>query len=336
MPERPFVWLALSAPAKINLVLRVLGKRPDGYHELETLFHALSLRDLLLGRPVPEGFALRVESRCATGLPVPDSPDNLVLRAARRFHEVTGVAGGAHFVLRKRIPAGGGLGGGSSDAAAALRILQAWHGDPLTEARLAALARELGADVPFFLRGGTQLGLGVGEALTEVPAFPPLALLLILPPFGTSTAAVYKNCGAELTMAPDPCRNPDSKVPAYQALAVPEDLMNDLEAPAFALHHELRELREMVAHLDANVRMSGSGSSLFLARPVAMAVELDRAQSELRKLRQHGVFLMRCHSQRVPARERPRPVRLSFDSCSAPSVVGNRNWARAQEPPNHA
>src|SRR5262245_11835821 len=114
-------WLALRAPAKVNLVLRVLGKRADGYHEIETVLHALALSDLLLGQAAPERFELIVDSRCATGSPVPATEDNLVLRAARAFHAAAGLRGGARFFLRKRIPAGGGLGGGSSDAAAALR-----------------------------------------------------------------------------------------------------------------------------------------------------------------------------------------------------------------------
>jgi len=282
---------------------------------------------------------------------VPDSQDNLVLRAARAFHAATGIAGGARFVLRKRIPAGGGLGGGSSDAASALLILQAIHGRPLAEPQLRALAATLGADVPFFLKAGTQLGAGIGDQLTPLPDFQRLELLLILPPFGTSTAAVYKNCAAELTMATEACRNPTSKVPVPKALAVPDDLVNDLEAPAFALHHELRELWAVVARVDAGVRMSGSGSTLFLARTFTRAVELDLAQRQLAHLQDHGVVLLRTRSQpqatplavseaelprraAVP-RARPRVVH-GFRGASATSEGWDKIWAKAQEPPNHA
>jgi 4-diphosphocytidyl-2-C-methyl-D-erythritol kinase len=308
LPERHATWLALRAPAKVNLVLRVLGRREDGYHELETVFHALALGDLLLGRLAEDGLELTIDSRCDVGSPVEATPENLVLRAARAFYGALGREGGARFHLRKRIPAGGGLGGGSSDAAAALRILQHLHAHPLAEDELHELARGLGADVPYFLCGGTQLGLGRGDILAPIPEFPGLELLLLLPPIGTSTALVYKNSGAELTMTREDGRSAPSKALAYKALAVPTGLQNDLEVPAFALHHELQRLREVVAARYPDVRMSGSGSTLFLARPRGHGHELDRAREELSFLNRHGVYLLRTCSGPSSARSTPRAV----------------------------
>ena len=309
MPEP---WLALPAPAKVNLVLRVLGKRPDGYHEIETLFHALALHDLLLARRCPGASRLHLESRAGSGFAVPADADNLVLRAAAAFAAAVPGASGAEFVLRKRIPAGGGLGGGSSDAAAALRLLNALHGEPLPAAELHRLARGLGADVCFFLRGGTQVGRGIGDDLAPVPDFPGLAVLLLLLPFGTATAAVYKSCRAELTQGTAKDKKPSDNALGYKELAVPQGLANDLEEPAFRLQPELQRLFGLVAAHTAGVRMSGSGSTLFLAFPEREKERLARAQAKLAFLRHHGVVLHTTRSARGPWPLPPRRLPDAF------------------------
>lgn len=260
--------LRLRAPAKVNLGLRVLGRRPDGYHELRTVFHAVDLCDDLeaqwdesLGGPT-----LELRGGSGTGLPVFADEDNLVLRAARAIGERAGAPLRAHFRLEKRIPAGAGLGGGSSDAAAALRLGNRLLGDPLDDRALLELAVRLGADVPFFLLGDTCSAGGIGEDLVPVDPAPRLWFVLVLPPFGTSTAAVFKTLAAKLIdpSTVDSFRSIESARTAAPAAIGPHD--NDLEAPAMACTPGLRELRDALqgAGLDG-VRMSGSGSTLFAA-----------------------------------------------------------------------
>jgi 4-diphosphocytidyl-2-C-methyl-D-erythritol kinase len=272
--------LCLHAPAKVNLGLRVVGRRPDGYHLLETTFHALELHDTLwLDDAAALGLAVIGE---AGGLPVPAGDDNLVLRAARAFFAAAAMEARGQFRLEKRIPAGGGLGGGSSDAAAALLLLQHRHGKPLSDATLAATAVQLGADVAFFLRGGTQHGCGVGERLTAVPDPPVLHFVLVVPPFGTSTAAVFKNYAAELTHAPPFANVGKTNLGSPKGLWSPSELStsrwhNDLEASAEQLYPELVRLRAAITGAGyASISMSGSGSSLFLTVSDADAARAAR------------------------------------------------------------
>ena len=296
--------LVLEAPAKVNLWLRVLGRRADGYHDIETCMHALALHDLVYVEPRTRGgIELQVRAGAGSGHAVPANEDNLVHRAARAFFVHTGIDAAVRLRLEKRVPAGGGLGGGSSDAAATLLLLNALHGAPLDATTLHTLAARLGADVPFFLRGGTQLARGIGEQLETIAHAPHVHVLLILPPFGTSTAAVYENWRAQLTEASGPARFPAGKILAYKGLAVPHGCLpngfcNDLEPPAMALHPELDRLRRRILERGYPVQMSGSGSTLFIAFADAQAGEADAAVHELAPLRQEGVVLVRTQSDR--------------------------------------
>ena len=176
----------ISCPAKINLYLRILGKLPDGYHQLETLFQTIDLADSLHFHP-GSGPLLEV-----IGADVGPLEQNLVVHAARAFAAAAGMDIGGGFRLEKRIPAGGGLGGGSSDAAGALRLLNQHHGSPLSHQQLIQIAAGLGSDIPFFLEGGCRLGSGRGTQLQ--PAEPGTVHrrgFLLCPPFGLATAAVY-------------------------------------------------------------------------------------------------------------------------------------------------
>lgn len=260
--------LRLLAPAKVNLGLRVLGRRPDGYHELRTVFHAIDLCDDLdaCWQDEATGPSLSIRGGGATGLPVAAGEDNLVLRAARAIEGEVGSPLRAHFTLQKRIPAGAGLGGGSSDAAAALRLGNRLLGDPLDDRVLSRLAVRLGADVPFFLLGDTCAGAGIGEELAPVEPAPRLSFVLVLPPFGTSTAAVFKTLSAALIdpSAVDSFRSIESARTAVWAAAGPHE--NDLEAAAMACTPGLRPLRDALVEAGVEgVRMSGSGSTLFAA-----------------------------------------------------------------------
>lgn len=275
--------LRLPAPAKVNLALRVLGRRPDGFHELETIFQAIDLQDELVIAPgTAPGVTLEVVAVTGRGLPVAAGDDNLVVRAARavlaRVRRETEI----RFRLLKRIPAGGGLGGGSSDAAAALRLTNALLGDPLDETCLASLAVELGADVPFFLLGGTCYARGIGERLCRIERPPHFEFVLVLPSFGTSTVRVFELLGARLIAAAPRGSVDVIEPPTATEIAAMLVQGNDLERAAVQCTPALRSLREeIVAAGIADVRMSGSGSTLFVAR--STAAEADRVLATLRE-----------------------------------------------------
>jgi len=182
------------APAKVNLVLRVLGRREDGYHEIASLMQSISLFDELDFSPHQRGIILR-----CPGNDLPTDGRNLVYRAAAAFFRRTGIAGGVKIELRKRIPMAAGLGGGSSDAAATLSALNELYGAPLPAAELSSLAASLGADVPFFLFGPRAWAFGIGERLEPAAPLPPFHLVLLHPPFEVPTGPVYQGLNLGLT-----------------------------------------------------------------------------------------------------------------------------------------
>lgn len=280
--------LRLPARAKLNLWLRVDGRRADGYHLLITLFHALELHDDLRVEKAPAGVALTATAE-RSGLAVPTGPENLVCRALRAFAERVPGAG-FQARLHKRIPHGGGLGGGSSDAAAALRLANALHGDVLPERELAAMAARLGADCAFFLRGGTQWGRGVGDELSPANVRP-RHFVLVCPSFGCDTAAVYKTYAAMWHG-----REPADTVRGIPAVDEPEAVLhhgfrNDLWAAACEVQPALAPLRQRVEALaGCAAAMTGSGSTLFVPFPVAEAAE--RCARDLAPLASDGVRLV--------------------------------------------
>ena len=265
-----------AAPAKTNLFLEVVRRRPDGFHELDTVFAELTLADGLAAEPASAG---RIELIVAgAGAEVPAGPANLVWRAADALRRRAGRPDlGARLELTKRIPPGGGLGGGSSDAAAALRVLNRLWGADLGAEALHALAAELGSDVAFFLRGGLQRGVGRGEVLTALPTPPrPLHLVALLPPFGCPTPAVFGALAPHLPAAP---RRPDALLAALatgEPAAAAAALFNRLEAAAFELFPALRDLAQRLRATDGvlGVVLSGSGSTLIgVAADEAAAAE---------------------------------------------------------------
>jgi 4-diphosphocytidyl-2-C-methyl-D-erythritol kinase len=245
---------SVEAFAKVNRDLRVLGKRPDGYHELDTIFQTIDLTDRMdfLEREDDE-VQLTIE-----GASLPVSEENLVLRAARALLARAGVTRGADIHLSKKIPVGGGLGGGSSNAAATLRALAALWKLSLTDADLHALAAAIGSDVPFFLVGGRARGTGRGATLRPLADGPEEWLVLVFPPFSLSTAVVYVALSAPpLTDSPGPSnlRNSDTG-------GGPD--RNDLEPAAESLQGGLRRFRLALSDLGAtSARLSGSGSTVF-------------------------------------------------------------------------
>ena len=173
--------LVAEAFAKVNRSLVVLGKRPDGFHELDTVFQAVGLSDRLTFE-TSVGLSLEVDDPS-----IPSGAENLVLRAARALAASAGVPARAAITLEKRIPSGGGLGGGSSDAAVALLGLSALWGLDLPVGGLAEIGASVGSDVPFFLYGGTARGLGRGERIAPLPDLPSAGVVLVMPPFPVAT-----------------------------------------------------------------------------------------------------------------------------------------------------
>ncbi|HPW17276.1 MAG TPA: 4-(cytidine 5'-diphospho)-2-C-methyl-D-erythritol kinase [Candidatus Aminicenantes bacterium] len=241
--------------AKINLGLEVVGRRPDGYHDIRTLFQTITLHDEIDIDAAPPGvLELRGDDPA-----VPWDASNLVHRAARLLRDETGAAAGARLAVRKSVPAGRGLGGGSSNAAATLLALDRLWGLGLGPARLAPLARRLGADVPFFLLGGLCLGEGIGDRLTPLPDLDPLPCLLVLPPFPIATASIYAGLGPSLTS--------QGKVSRIERFLESRDfglLENDLERVIFRAHPELERWKGFFREAGALVaQVSGSGSAVY-------------------------------------------------------------------------
>ncbi|MBE0567408.1 MAG: 4-(cytidine 5'-diphospho)-2-C-methyl-D-erythritol kinase [Krumholzibacteria bacterium] len=194
--------VALQAPAKVNLHLEVLRRRHDGYHDIETVLQAVALFDAVratLHEAFPGGEPL-IDLTVDGDVPVPADESNLCWRAARHFCRATGVSGRLSLHLDKRIPAGAGLGGGSADAAAVLAACDRLFGTGLDPADLEKLGSGLGSDVPFFVRGGTQLGRGRGTLLTPLPTVRTGQFLIIKPPFELITSDVYGRLRMGLTV----------------------------------------------------------------------------------------------------------------------------------------
>ena len=250
----------VQAQAKVNLVLRILAREATGYHQLETLFARIDLADTV---EVAVDTAAR-EVTCR-GADVGPMERNLAFRAAEAFLAQTGWRTGFAIAIDKRIPMGGGLGGGSADAGAVLRALNALAPAPLDAAALATLALRLGADVPF-LTGEAPLALawGRGERLLALPALPARPVLLCLPPFGVETAAAFGWVAAAREgrplAAPAPLALADLTTWAgVEALAA-----NDFEPEVFLRHPALARCLEALAGAGATLaRMSGSGSTVF-------------------------------------------------------------------------
>ena len=253
--------LTLPAFAKINLGLRVLGRRPDGYHEIRTLFQTISLHDTLSFETAPGG---RLELTC-TDPSIPTDETNLVVRAAGALRERFGVTASARVRLEKVIPAGGGLGGGSSDAAVTLAALAVLWGVETDAGELAEIGARLGADVPFFLTGGTAAGKGTGADIQPLPDAPKMHLCVVTPGVHVSTAEAYKALGARALTKPDVAANLSvSRAEAEFSDSSCDVWSNDFEAVVVRLYPEVGRAREALKQTGARrVMLSGSGSSVF-------------------------------------------------------------------------
>ena len=263
----------IRARAKINLGLEVVGRREDGYHEIRTLMQSIGLEDRLTIDRADDG---RIRLRCP-GSDLPGDGTNLAYRAADLLRRRTGARAGARIVLEKRIPIGGGLGGGSSDAAAVLVGLNRLWATGLRFDDLERLGIELGADVPFHVRGGTQLAEGIGEKLTPLAPPPPLPVAIVHPNLFISTGSIYRSGKFHLTRFGPLTRLRHCDLATRSGtVSYVARLVNDLEAAACALHPRVGAVRNRIEEAGAAVvRVSGSGSCLFV---------LCESPSELRNM----------------------------------------------------
>jgi 4-diphosphocytidyl-2-C-methyl-D-erythritol kinase len=250
------------APAKLNLLLHVLGRRADGMHELQTVLRLIDAADRV-------GIAVRADGEIRRHDPLPGVPaeEDLCVRAARLLKQASGAALGADLALDKRLPIGGGLGGGSSDAATTLIVLNRLWGAGLSRAELQALAVRLGADVPFFVFGENALGEGIGERLRAL-ALPAAWYLVLVPPVALSTREVFSDNA--LTRNAKPLKIP----PFFPGLGG-----NDLEPVATARSPEIAAHLQWLRSRSPAARMTGSGSCVF-----AEFATQDEARSVLGEL----------------------------------------------------
>jgi 4-diphosphocytidyl-2-C-methyl-D-erythritol kinase len=271
--------LTFPSFAKINLVLEILGKRSDGYHELRTLLQTISLGDELSFTVIERGIEILSSDR---NLPCDET--NLAHRAAKMLLDFTGIESGIRIAIKKRIPIAAGLGGGSSNAAVTLLALQRLWNVELAARDLLAIGAKIGADVPFFFMGGTCIGIGRGDEVYPLEDFEAPFLLLINTGTPLATAQVYAALPAELTNPQATAKMPLSLEAAYantrsvhpvsgkesgcqeSGRMMPGCYMlhNDLEIPVFARHPMIGEVKKRLMDIGARgVLMSGSGSTVF-------------------------------------------------------------------------
>jgi 4-diphosphocytidyl-2-C-methyl-D-erythritol kinase len=237
------------APAKLNLFLHVVGRRPDGYHLLQSAFTLIDAADRLRFAVRDDGLVRRVSD-----LPGVEAEADLVVRAARLLQAQTGTSLGADIEVDKRLPLGGGLGGGSSDAATTLVVLNRLWGTGLSRPALQALGARLGADVPFFVFGRNAWVEGIGERLAPL-ALPPAWYLVLVPPVSVPTREIFQ--------APDLTRDTEAlKMEDFSAHAGEARFRNDLEATVAARYPEVRRHLEWLAGHGGG-RLTGSGACVF-------------------------------------------------------------------------
>ncbi len=288
--------MRIRAPAKINLRLRVVGRRDDGYHLIDTILAPVSLYDEVeITRARPVGATNAISRRLIVTCDSPDVPEgakNIAYQAAQLMIRSGAIKETVTIHIRKRIPVGAGLGGGSSDAAATLIGLNRLFDVGYSPRKLKTLASLLGADVPFFIHGRPARARGIGERLSPIPQLPQLSALILYPGFPVATAWVYRQLRIKLT-------KPDANTSITTLIKKPIDfgklLVNDLEMVTLARYPRIVHLKaKLLAEGAEGALMSGSGSAVF-----GLFTSRNRAKQALGKLRkEEGVqaFLVRLLS----------------------------------------
>ena len=245
--------------AKINLTLDVLGKLPNGYHEVKMIMQSLNLFDLIIIDKQKSGIKLSTNIK---GLPT--DMKNIAYKAADLFFTETGICGGANILIHKNIPIAAGLAGGSGNAAAVLCALNLLYNAGLTEDALAKLALTLGADVPYCLSGGTQLAEGIGEKLTRLPSVENLPVLLVKPYINISTAEIYRKIDSEKNLCHPDTEAMLSAISNQDTEAIAKNLSNIMETVTASGCPEIVAIKVRMLALGAQgAVMSGSGPTVF-------------------------------------------------------------------------
>jgi len=293
--ERDDRHIRLRSPAKINLYLQPLRKRPDGYHEIETIMQTINFCDEV----EIELTGSAIELICDHP-DVPAGPGNLAWQAAEVFLKESGLPPGVRVRIMKRIPVGGGLGGGSSNAAVTLLGLNELSGRPLEHGKLLALAAPLGSDVPFFLYGGTALCTGRGEQVEPLPPAPEFWVVLVIPTVNLSAEEIYSQVNLDLTNLPSMCKMLNS-VNRHDVQALFRSLHNGLTRAVFSKCPSLERLwKEVVREGLPRAQVSGSGSTLY----GVCCTEAEAAEISLRlRRRLHGDVLVTVARNRLASAE---------------------------------
>ena len=267
--------VVVPSPAKVNLFLEIIGRRPDGYHDIASIMQLVDLCDEVRLRRRRTGIRVEVQ-----GAELPAGRGNLAYRAAALLLEAAGVEGGVEIHLEKRIPVAGGLGGGSSNAAAVLIGLSRLYGLSWSQEALQKLGENLGSDVPFFLGDGLALATGRGEILTPLSAWPPQWLVLANPGLPISTAWAYREASSKLTEW-----QPRVSIPSFPLGGRPQWppvwAFNRLESVVLPHRPEILALKHLLREAGgAPVLMSGSGASVFAVVSDAVSAHQLAAQAE--------------------------------------------------------
>ncbi len=251
--------ISLKAPAKINLFLEILGKRDDGYHEIETVMQEIDLVDNLQFEEIQEGVRLKCNDKN-----IPSDENNLVCKAANLILNECGIKKGVLISLEKNIPVGAGLGGGSSDAATTLKALNLLWKIGLNDAELMHFAAKLGSDVPFFIKGKTSLCSGRGEKITPVEVKSEMNYLIIFPHINISTTMIYRNLKIDLTKKIIDVSFFLDALKHRKLADISKLLYNRLEEVIFATYPDLLDVKSALDHFDfCGLSVSGSGSAFF-------------------------------------------------------------------------
>lgn len=274
------------SPAKINLHLRVLGKRRDGYHDIATLLHPISLYDEMIFRQADHGITIRCPDSS-----IPENEDNLVYKAADALLSQASCSSGIHITITKRIPVGAGLGGGSSNAATTLTTINDLMGFHYTREELMQIGANIGADIPFFIFGKSAWAFGIGDQLQAIEYIPLLWFVLINPGFEVSTRMIYENFNLRLTKQAVKYTCPA----LYTVEELIKGLHNDLEMVTLGLYPELQYIKNYLMQNGAlGSLMSGSGPTV--AGIFTEEKEALKAKEAIESIREKNWSVVVAHS----------------------------------------
>ncbi len=245
--------------AKINLTLDVLGRMENGYHEIESIMQTVGLFDLIVADKIPKGIKLHTNLKF-----LPTNEKNIAYKAAALFFAKTGICGGVKILIHKNIPVAAGLAGGSGNGAAVLAALNVLYNAHLTDGELFAMAKELGADVPYCLVGGTVLAEGIGEKLTPLPKMGRHIVLLAKPPINVSTKSIYDYIDSVEISARPKLDVMIEGIKSDNLHRIADNILNVMEEATVKLHPVIRGIKEkMMLNGAVGAIMSGSGPTVF-------------------------------------------------------------------------